>query len=215
LRIILLGAPGVGKGTQAKLISEYFNISHISTGDLFRLNIKDNTLLGLQAKEYIEKGQLVPDSITISMVSDRISKEDCKGGFLLDGFPRNLNQAKELEGMLVKSRQYIDKVISIDIPEDIIVERIVGRRFCPKCGSSYHIRLNPSKAHDRCEKCHEALTQREDDKEEIIKDRLAVYYKSTKPLINYYSDLGLLCKIKGDADIKEVFTNIYSTLQAI
>lgn len=215
MRIILLGAPGVGKGTQAKLICENFKIPHISTGDMFRANIREMTPLGVQAKEYIEKGSLVPDNITLSIVKDRLIKEDCRGGFLLDGFPRNISQAKALESFLNGNKQYIDKVVMIDIPQDIVIERIAGRRFCTGCGASYHIKFNPSKAGDKCDVCGNDLVQRQDDKEEIVLDRLLVYNKMTKPLVDYYNAFGLLHKVQGDNDINDVFDSIYTYLKAI
>jgi adenylate kinase len=215
LRIILLGAPGVGKGTQAKLISEHFKIPHISTGDIFRSNINEMTPLGIQAKDYIQRGQLVPDSLTIAIVRDRLKKEDCENGFLLDGFPRNIYQAKELDSMLADQNVYIDKVFNIYIPEQLILERITGRRFCTACGSSYHISFNPAKEEGKCDSCGADLIQRSDDKEEIIKDRLAVYHKSTRPLIDYYNSAGTLYNIQGDSDIKDVFQSISLKLQAV
>lgn len=215
MNIILLGAPGSGKGTQAKLISEHFKIPHISTGDIFRDHISRNTPLGIKANEYIKKGQLVPDSITISIVRKRLGKKDCCKGFLLDGFPRNLNQARELELFLKKKKQYIDRVFNISVPQELIIERITGRRFCTSCGASYHIKFNPPKADDRCDACGKALIQRNDDKEDIIKDRLSVYNGMTKPLIEYYSNLGVLYNVKGDADIHDVFHSICSNLEAV
>lgn len=215
MRIILLGAPGVGKGTQAKLICENFNIPHISTGDIFRANIRENTPLGIQAKEYIEKGSLVPDSLTLSIVKDRLNMEDCHKGFLLDGFPRSIAQAKALESFLNGKKKHIDNVVMIDIPQHIVIERIAGRRFCTGCGASYHVKFNPSKAGTKCEACGSDLVQRQDDKEEIVLDRLTVYNKMTKPLVDYYNAQGLLCKVQGDNDINDVFKDIYTYLKAI
>jgi adenylate kinase len=215
LKIILLGAPGVGKGTQAKLISEYFKIPHISTGDIFRSHIIRNTALGIKANEYIKKGQLVPDSITIAIVKERLNKEDCWEGFLLDGFPRNLIQARELGLFLKERKQYIDRVFNINVPEQLIIERITGRRFCTGCGASYHIKFNPPKSDSRCDVCGKALVQRNDDKEEIIKNRLFVYNEMTKPLIEYYSNLGILYNINGDADIQDVFHSICNSFNTI
>lgn len=215
MRIILLGAPGVGKGTQAKLISENFRIPHISTGDLFRSNINEGTALGIQAKEYIQKGGLVPDSLTISLVKNRLKKEDCNDGFLLDGFPRNINQAKELDLILSRRNQSIDTVLFINLPNNLILDRITGRRFCAKCGSSYHIKFNPSKAEDKCQICGHTLEQRPDDKEEVVRERLSIYNKATKPLVDYYSGLGILCDIQGEADISDVFSNICGLLQLV
>jgi adenylate kinase len=215
LKIVLLGAPGVGKGTQAKLISESFNIPHISTGDIFRSNISQGTPLGIKANEFMKKGMLVPDELTISIVKDRLNNEDCKNGFLLDGFPRNLFQAKELDSILAESNQYLDKVVLIDVAKDLIIERMAGRRFCTKCGSSYHVKFNPSKLGDKCESCGENLIQRQDDKEDIVLDRLNVYNKSTKPLVDYYSSKGLLYKVQGSKEINEVFESIAVSLKAV
>jgi adenylate kinase len=215
LKIILLGAPGVGKGTQAKLICNNFNIPHISSGDLFRLNITENTPLGIRAKEYMEKGEFVPDDLTISMVKDRLCKEDCNGGFLLDGFPRNLYQAEELELFLNNNAKKIDKVLLIDIPKHLILERIIGRRICVKCGSSYHIRFNPSEFGRACQSCGEYLMRREDDKENVILNRLSVYNNTIKSVLDFYDRLGKLCEIKGDEAVEHVFLSICATLQEV
>lgn len=214
MRIILLGAPGVGKGTQAKLICENFKIPHISTGDMFRSNISEMTPLGVKAKAYIESGKLVPDDLTISIVKDRLKKEDCSNGFILDGFPRNEYQAKELDAFLSENDQSVDKVLLIDIPKNVILERIAGRRFCPKCGSSYNIIFNPPKRKDHCEACGEKLIHRQDDEKEVVLDRLAVYNEMTKPLIDYYGKLGILYSVQGQKDIKDVFDNICACLRS-
>lgn len=205
----------MGKGTQAKLISKNFMIPHISTGDIFRSNIKEGTVLGIQANEYIQKGNLVPDNLTISLVEDRLKKEDCNNDFLLDGFPRNVNQAKELDLILIGKNQYIDKVLLIDVPKHLILERIAGRRFCTKCGSSYHIKFNPSKVQDKCQICGYDLVQRSDDKENVVLDRLSIYNITTKPLVDYYSTLGVLYKIQGDDGINDIFYNICGFLQTV
>jgi adenylate kinase len=215
MRVILLGAPGVGKGTQAKLICENYKISHISTGDIFRSKISEGESLGIKVKEFIEKGELVPDDLTLSIVKDRLKKEDCYHGFLLDGFPRNLYQARELDLILEKDKQYIDKVILIDANKQDILERIAGRRFCTKCGKSYHLKFNPSRLGEKCEACGEELIQRQDDKEEIVLDRLTIYNRSTKPLIDYYSSLGILYKVQGSDEIKDVFNNIVKFFKAV
>lgn len=215
MKIILLGAPGVGKGTQAKLICESFKIPHISTGDIFRSNINKGTPLGVKVKDYIQKGELVPDNLTVSIVEDRIGKVDCKEGFLLDGFPRNINQAKELELLLSCNKQYIDKTIFIDAPKSLVIDRISGRRFCERCGSSYHIKYNPSKFKDRCEVCEEKLIQRQDDKENVVLDRLAIYNEMIKSILQYYSVRGILYKIQGNGDIYDVFSSICTTLKVV
>lgn len=215
LRTVLLGAPGVGKGTQAKLICESFTIPHISTGDMFRKHISEGTDLGLEAENYIKTGKLVPDELTISIVKDRLGKQDCSSGFLLDGFPRNLLQAKELDLFLFAQKQCIDKVILIDSPKHTLIDRISGRRFCTNCGSSYHIIHNPSKSGGMCELCGEKLIQRPDDMEDVVLDRLTIYYKTIKPILDYYNFHGMLYKIQGSESINDVFNNIRSTLRAV
>lgn len=215
LKIILLGAPGAGKGTQAKLICDYFNIPHISTGDIFREQIRENTTLGIQAREYIESGNLVPDDITISIIKETLNQEQYRDRFLLDGFPRNLYQAKQLELLLAENKQCIDKAFLIDVSRNIILERIAGRRFCSQCGTSYHIKFNPSKLKDKCEVCSEILIQRYDDKEHIVLDRLEIYNKAVKPIVSYYKQLGILQTIQGNADAKDIFYNIRSCLKAV
>lgn len=214
MRILLLGAPGVGKGTQAKLISEHFNIPHISTGDLFRLNIDNLTPLGAKAKTYIAAGKLVPDDLTISMVKERLSSEDCNRGFLLDGFPRNFYQAKELEDFLSERMQKIDRAILIDIPELLIMERITGRRVCSGCGENYHTKFKPSKVVDKCEVCGEGLIQRSDDREEVVKERLHIHSQNITPIVDYYCKIGRLFKINGDSEVSDVFSGICNLLQA-
>ncbi|MDP4090655.1 MAG: adenylate kinase [Bacillota bacterium] len=212
MKIVLLGAPGAGKGTQAKLICDSFNIPHISTGDMFRSQIKENTLLGIQAKEYIQSGRLVPDTITMSMIKEILNQEKYSDGFLLDGFPRNLYQAKQLELLLGENKECLDKAFLIDVPENIIFDRIAGRRFCNKCGASYHVKFNPSKAGDKCEVCGEALIQRDDDLERIVLDRLKIYNKTVQPVVGYYKDHSILETIQGNAGTDEIFYNICSCL---
>ncbi|MCM0650719.1 adenylate kinase [Clostridium swellfunianum] len=215
MRIVLLGAPGSGKGTQAKLICDYFKIPHISTGDIFRAEIKKMTPLGLEAKKYIQRGNLVPDDLTISIVKESLNKSENSDGFLLDGFPRNIYQAKKLNLLLTEDKKYIDKVYLIDVTQDVILERIGGRRYCSRCGASYHIRFNPSKLDDRCEACGEVLIHRSDDKEDIVLDRLTVYNKAIQPIVNYYKKLGILEKIHGDANPSEIFSSIRSSLMVV
>lgn len=212
MRIILLGPPGSGKGTQAKFISEKFSIPHISTGDIFRLHISQKSLLGLEAKSYIDKGQLVPDEVTIKLIESRLTEDDCKNGFLLDGFPRTIKQADALESLLKKIDASVDSVVNIEVPSKNIIDRITGRRVCKNCGASYHIIFNPSAVKDICDRCGGLLIQREDDKEGTVIKRLDVYNSQTKPLVRYYDEKGLLRNINGDQDIAKVFKDICSIL---
>lgn len=215
LKIILLGPPGAGKGTQAKLISERYVIPHISTGDIFRKNITEKTPLGIEAKRYIDNGQLVPDDVTIGIVKDRLGMSDCKNGFLLDGFPRTAMQAEALDSFLSNNGQKIDTALLIDVPREFILERMTGRRVCPKCGASYHVKFNPSKVEGKCDVCDNSLIQRKDDTESTVKERLDVYDKQTQPLIQYYKEQNKLSIIDGTGEINEVFQNISSILGAV
>ena len=212
MRIVLLGTPGGGKGTQAKLICEHFNIPHISTGDIFRGKIKEGTAEGKEISEYTRKGQLVPDRITISLVEERLKNDDCKKGFLLDGFPRDEKQAQALDRIMNKKNDEINFVFLIDVPKDIIVDRILGRRVCPKCGESYHIKYNPPKVLGQCDICETALIHRADDQEDIILDRLAIYNQTTEPILKFYEKKGILHKIKGDGGIQDIFAQISEVL---
>lgn len=212
MNIILLGPPGAGKGTQAKLISEKYSIPHISTGDIFRKNISEKTPLGVKAKSYMDKGQLVPDELTIDLVKDRLQQEDCKNGFLLDGFPRTVAQAEALDAFLYEYNQNINSALLIDVPQEYILERMTGRRVCNSCGASYHVRFNPSKVDGKCDVCGSELIQRKDDSEETVRERLDIYSKQTQPLIQYYSDKKVLSTIDGTREIKEVFDNISDIL---
>lgn len=212
MNIILLGPPGAGKGTQAKLISEKYSIPHISTGDIFRKNISEKTPLGVKAKSYMDKGQLVPDELTIDLVKDRLQQDDCKNGFLLDGFPRTVAQAEALDEFLHEDSQSINSSLLIDVPQEYILERMTGRRVCNSCGASYHVKFNPSKVEGKCDVCGSELIQRKDDSEETVRERLDVYSKQTQPLIQYYSDKEVLSTIDGTREIKEVFENISDIL---
>ncbi|EFU75846.1 adenylate kinase [Lachnoanaerobaculum saburreum] len=212
MKIIMLGAPGAGKGTQAKKVAKKYNIPHISTGDIFRANIKEGTELGKRAKEYMDKGELVPDDITIGMLLDRIHKADCKNGFVLDGFPRTIPQAKSLSEALSKLNEKIDYAINIDVPDDSIITRMSGRRACLSCGSTYHIKYSAPKKENICDNCGSELVIRDDDKPETVKKRLDVYHKQTQPLIDYYDNENILANVDGTKDMEEVFLDIVAVL---
>lgn len=212
MKIIMLGAPGAGKGTQAKRIAKKYNIPHISTGDIFRANIKEGTELGKRAKEYMDKGELVPDDITIGMLLDRIHKSDCKDGFVLDGFPRTIPQAKSLTEALSKLNESIDYAINIDVPDESIITRMGGRRACLSCGSTYHIKYSAPKKENICDNCGSELVIRDDDKPETVKKRLDVYHKQTQPLIDYYDSEKILASVDGTKDMEEVFLDIIAVL---
>ena len=205
MNVILLGAPGAGKGTQAVRIAAAMNIPHISTGDIFRKNIKEKTPVGLKAKSYIDRGQLVPDEVVVEIVQQRIDEDDCKNGFLLDGFPRTIAQAEALDRLT-----NIDSVINLEVDLDKLVDRITGRRVCEKCGESYHV---STKKDDICEKCGGKLIQRADDTEETVKSRLNVYKNETAPLINFYKNQGVLKNVDGMKSIEEVFEEISKALK--
>ena len=212
MKIIMLGAPGAGKGTQAKKVAKKYNIPHISTGDIFRANIKEGTELGKRAKEYMDKGELVPDDITIGMLLDRIHKADCKYGFVLDGFPRTIPQAKSLSEALSKLNEKIDYAINIDVPDDSIITRMSGRRACLSCGSTYHIKYSAPKKENICDNCGSELVIRDDDKPETVKKRLYVYHKQKQPLIDYYDNENILANVDGTKDMEEVFLDIVAVL---
>lgn len=212
MRLILLGPPGAGKGTQAANIVDKYKIPHISTGDIFRKNIKEGTELGRKAKEFIDGGQLVPDSLTIALVEDRLKQDDATDGFLLDGFPRNIAQAEALDTVLENMGQKLSNVINIAVDPSILVERAVGRRICKNCGATYHIAFNPSKVEGVCDKCSGELYQRSDDNEETVGSRIKVYSDETAPLIDYYTDKGVIINVDGQKDINLVFEDIASAL---
>ena len=211
VKIILLGPPGAGKGTQAKSISSRYSIPHISTGDIFRKNISENTPLGIEAKKYIDQGQLVPDEVTINMVKDRLQKDDCKDGYLVDGFPRTVSQAEALQQFIEDRGESLDTALLIYVPMDFILERMTGRRVCPSCGASYHVKFNPARD-GRCELCGTDVVQRKDDTAETVKERLDVYERQTQPLIDYYQDKNLLSQVDGTKAINEVFESICGIL---
>ena len=212
MRIILLGPPGAGKGTQAAGIVEKYNIPHISTGDIFRKNIKEGTELGKKAKGFIDQGLLVPDELTVGLVTDRIAQSDCEKGFMLDGFPRNVAQAQHLDKYLKEVGISLDKVVNIEVDKDILVGRAVGRRICKSCGATYHVEFNPPKVDGVCDVCGGELYQRADDNEETVSKRIQVYLDETKPLVNYYSKEGIIANINGQQSIDKVFADIVNAL---
>lgn len=212
MKLILLGPPGAGKGTQACEITKKYNVPHISTGDIFRKNIKEGTPLGTKAKEYMDKGLLVPDELVVAIVEDRLKEKDCENGFLLDGFPRTVNQAKALDRVLDNMNTGLDKVLNIEVDKNILVDRAVGRRICKDCGSTYHTLFNKSKVEGKCDICSGDLYQRNDDKKETVSKRIEVYLNETAPLAQYYSDKGLIENINGDQEINKVFDDIVLAL---
>lgn len=213
MRVILLGPPGAGKGTQAEVIVNEFNIPHISTGDIFRYNIKQGTELGRKAKEFMNLGLLVPDELVVAIVEDRLKQEDCKKGFLLDGFPRTVVQAKALDDVLINMGVQLDRVLNIEVDKLMLIKRAVGRRICKECGATYHIEFNPSEKVDTCDKCKGNLYQREDDTEETVTKRIEVYMNETQPLIDYYKSKDLLDVVDGELPIKEVTEKIINVLK--
>ena len=211
MKIVLLGPPGAGKGTQAKSISNKYSIPHISTGDIFRKNISENTPLGVEAKSYMDKGQLVPDEVTINMVKDRLQQADCENGYLLDGFPRTVAQAEALNSFLIDRDEQLDTALLIKVPNEFILERMTGRRVCPSCGASYHVKFNPP-IEGKCSLCGSEVIQRKDDTVETVKERLDVYEKETQPLIDFYANKQLLSEVDGTQAINEVFRGICDIL---
>ncbi len=214
MRLIMLGAPGAGKGTQAKRAAAHLGVPHISTGDIFRANIKEGTELGRKAKEYMDAGALVPDELVCDLVADRISKEDCAKGFILDGFPRTIPQAEALDRALENLGTSIDYAVDIDVPDDAIISRMGGRRACVGCGATYHIKFNPPKQEGVCDTCGKDLILRDDDKPETVKTRLGVYHEQTQPLIDFYSAKGVLVTVDGTQGMDDVFAEIVSKIGA-
>ncbi len=202
--VILLGPPASGKGTQAAELKEYLDLPHVASGDLFRYNLKNETELGLKAKAYMDRGELVPDDVTIAMVLDRLAQPDCAAGALLDGFPRTLTQAEALDTALAEEGNQIDRVLNIKVPDEELVERVSGRRLCRSCGASYHVKFNQPEEEGVCDVDGGELYQREDDKPETVRNRIAVYWEQTSPLIDYYREKGVLVDIDGDQSIEEV-----------
>lgn len=214
MKLILVGPPGAGKGTQASSLVDRYNIPHISTGDIFRKNIKEGTELGRKAKEFIDSGALVPDSLVVELVADRLAQEDCASGYLLDGFPRTTAQAQALGEFLDSRSENLDAVVNIVVDPALLVRRAVGRRICRSCGATYHVEFNPSLTEGVCDKCGGELYQRSDDVEETVANRIKVYTDETSPLIEYYSNKGLILDIDGEKEISEVFSDIVSALEA-
>ena len=212
MKIIMLGAPGAGKGTQAKQIASKYEIPHISTGDIFRANIKNGTELGKKAKEYMDQGMLVPDELTCDLVMDRIAQDDCERGFVLDGFPRTIPQAEALTNALTKIGQSMDYAIDVDVPDENIVNRMSGRRACLNCGATYHIVFNPTKTEGVCDACGNETVLRDDDKPETVQKRLTVYHDQTQPLIDYYRNMNILKSVDGTKPMDEVFSDIVAIL---
>ncbi len=215
MRLLIMGAPGAGKGTQAALIKNEYKIAHISTGDMFRYHMSNNTPLGIEAHKYIDHGNLVPDELTIQMVYERLQEDDLANGFLLDGFPRNLNQAVALDDILKKLNIKLDCVLNITVDDNLLINRITGRRTCTKCGASYHVVSNKPKVEGICDVCGSTLVQRKDDTEETIKTRLDVYYKQTKPVLDYYEKTGIVKNVFGIGNIDEIFNNVKDVLGEI
>jgi adenylate kinase len=213
MNLILMGLPGAGKGTQADKIVEKYGVPHISTGDMFRAAIKNETELGLKAKAYMDEGALVPDEVTIGIVRERLSQDDCKKGFLLDGFPRTVAQASALEIMLQEMERTLDHVVYIKVPKEDLFKRLTGRWICPTCGTAYHEQFNPPKEKGKCDKDGSELIQRDDDKPETVDKRLEVNLEQTKPLVDFYEDKGYLRNIDGQQDIDQVFTEVDKLLQ--
>ena len=214
MKIIMLGAPGAGKGTQAKKIAAKYEIPHISTGDIFRANIKNGTELGKKAKSYMDQGLLVPDELVVDLVVDRVQQEDCKNGYVLDGFPRTIPQAESLDAALEKLGEKIDYAVNVEVPDENIINRMGGRRACVGCGATYHVVYNPTKVEGVCDACGEKLILRDDDKPETVQKRLAVYHDQTQPLIDYYKKSGVLRDVDGTVDMDDVFAAIVDILGA-
>ncbi len=213
MKIVMLGAPGAGKGTQAEMISAKYGIPHISTGDIFRANIKNGTELGKKAKAYMDEGKLVPDALTVELLLDRVAADDCTNGYVLDGFPRTIPQADVLTEALAEKGEKVDYAVNVDVPDENIVHRMSGRRACLNCGATYHIEHIPPKTEGICDKCGHELVQRDDDKPETVQNRLNVYHAQTQPLIEYYEKAGVLRNVDGTQDMEKVFSDIVKLLE--
>jgi adenylate kinase len=212
--IILLGPPGSGKGTQAKMIADKYKVKHISTGDILRENVRNGTPLGVEAKKFMNSGKLVPDSLLIDIIKDRLAKPDVKAGWMLDGYPRTIPQAEALDKILPGLGQKIDVVLNVDVPDAELIKRVTGRRMC-KCGTTYHVQFNPPKVAGKCDACGADLYQRQDDTEATVKERLQAYHAQTQPLIDFYNKRGIVANINGTGDIKAIFGNIAKVLDKI
>lgn len=212
MNLMVFGAPGAGKGTQAKFLVEKYGIPQISTGDMLRAAIAEKTVMGLEAKRYMDAGELVPDSTIIGIIEERLAKEDCKKGFILDGFPRTLAQAEALDELLKKQGKKIDKVLSFEVPDELIIKRIAGRRVCPKCGASYHVEFNPPKKEGICDECGSELIIRKDDNEDTVKNRLSNYHSQTAPLVDFYKDKGVFAQIDGSQKLEKVTQDMFTKL---
>lgn len=212
MKIIMLGAPGAGKGTQAKMIAEKYGIPHVSTGDIFRANIKKGTELGMEAKGYMDQGLLVPDELTVKILLDRVAQPDCEKGYVLDGFPRTIPQAEVLDKALSELGDAVDYAVNVDVPDENIVKRMSGRRSCLSCGATYHVEHIPPKKEGVCDKCGKELVLRDDDKPETVLNRLKVYHEQTQPLIDFYTGKGVLRTVDGTVDMKDVFAAIVKIL---
>ncbi len=213
MKIIMLGAPGAGKGTQAKMIADKYEIPHISTGDIFRANIKNGTELGMEAKKYMDQGLLVPDELTVKILLDRVANEDCKNGYVLDGFPRTIPQAEVLDQALTELNETIDFAVDVDVPDENIVKRMSGRRACLSCGATYHMEHIPPQQEGICDRCGKELILRDDDQPETVSNRLKVYHEQTQPLIDFYQAKGVLHSVSGTRPMEEVFDSIVEILE--
>ncbi len=212
MNLMVFGAPGAGKGTQAKFLIEKYDIPQISTGDILRAAIADKTDMGMEAKGYMDAGGLVPDSTIIGIIKDRLAQADCTKGFILDGFPRTLPQAEALNDLMANMKISLDKVISLNVPDELIVGRITGRRVCSDCGASFHVEFNPSKVKDVCDYCDGELIIRKDDNAETVKSRLAAYHDQTAPLIAFYKDMGIMIELDGTKDVSEVTSDMFNSI---
>jgi len=212
MNLMVFGAPGAGKGTQAKFLIEKYDIPQISTGDILRAAIADKTDMGMEAKGYMDAGNLVPDSTIIGIIKDRLAEDDCKTGFILDGFPRTLGQAEALKEVMANMKISLDKVISLNVPDELIVGRITGRRVCPDCGGSFHVEFNPSKEEGKCDFCGGGLIIRKDDNAQTVKSRLSAYHDQTAPLIAFYTDMGVMIELDGTKDVSEVTADMFNSI---